>query len=166
MPWENKNVYFVDRAETNEKLIELICEGEYLCLSYLSESVDKFWTIVARSIRRQLANKYKIELGDTKSFKSYNIVMETFDDIMEVFSDNAEIWSYFNGGRKNIVLFFDDIDILLSSRLDKTYWSCEVEEINGEYSSWILYKIYNLGTEISNYSTFSRMIKSLMSDDA
>ncbi|CAG8693607.1 14592_t:CDS:2 [Funneliformis caledonium] len=111
MPWEYKNVYFVDPAETNEKLIELICEGEYVLLhgprtsgkihstrtlramdqleekgyiciyysfSYLSENVDGFWTTVARGTRRELAEKYRIKLGETKSYKNLIIYPERF----------------------------------------------------------------------------------------
>ncbi|CAI2173708.1 10196_t:CDS:2, partial [Funneliformis geosporum] len=291
MPWERKNVYFVDPAENNEKLIELICEGEYvllhgprasgkstralramdqleeigyLCIYYLSADVDRFWKTVARGIRRELVKKYKdrIKLAESTSYESYNIPdMETIEDIMDVFAVNAEIWNHLYDGRsKNIILFFDELDTLLTSRLkevcnsflsnlrviktgpsyviksvigigtfsilslnqsdrslspfnindafanpnftkgqvkiifkdfmndrdlniddriiDDIYASTnghaglvnlcgrEVEEINGEYSSWILYKIKNLGMEISNYATFARLIKSLKSDDA
>ncbi|CAB4475987.1 unnamed protein product [Rhizophagus irregularis] len=41
-----------------------------------------------------------------------------------------------------------------------------VDAISRKYSEWILYKINNLGMEISNYATFMKLIKSLKSDDA
>ncbi|CAG8587858.1 3003_t:CDS:2 [Funneliformis caledonium] len=228
--WEiDENV--TSNGTAGKKRIHLHLVSNY-AFSYLSESVDKFWTIVARSIRRQLAKKYKMEFGDTKSFKSHNIVMETLDDIMEFLSNLHVIktgpsnviksvigidtfsildlnvsdrslspfninYAFANPNFTNeqVKLIFKDFmnDRELNRIVDDIYTSMKgyvicadvfsdympcivvkdkildfhasiflnrraVEAIDGESSSWILYKINNLGTEISNYSTFSRIM--------
>jgi hypothetical protein len=54
--------------------------------------------------------------------KHYNIpVMDTLDDILDVFSNDAEIWNYLDKGHgRKIILFFNELDTLLSSRLNES----------------------------------------------
>ncbi|GES85313.1 P-loop containing nucleoside triphosphate hydrolase protein [Rhizophagus clarus] len=225
MPWERKNVYFVDPAENNKKLIELICEGEYVLLhgprasgkstralraidqleergyfciyfafSYLSDNVERFWTTCARGIRRELVKKYNDRVNNLRKAKHCNIpFMENLDDIFDILYLHPDSTMSATRSYLTFVLlkpdlqqvefifkdFMNDRDLKIDDRIiDDIYKSTNghaglvnlcgrvVDAISGEYSEWILYKINNLGMEISNYATFMRLIKSLKSDDA
>ena len=85
--------------------------------SYLSDNVKRFWTTCTRDIRQELAKKYNNKVNNLKGAKHYNIVpvMEKLDDIFDVFSNKTEIWNFLNS--RKIILFFDELDTLLTSRL-------------------------------------------------